>query len=316
MAKAVTIRPMMDNETEQSFEETEPDVPPDVAYSDDTELRYAPLEITSEDADPVEQVASSGSDRAEDSPVADDAIEMMAMPPVDDFDIEGALAAVASLSDVLAEEEAAEQVRFAQAEADARDAAERQARLEHPELFFPMPQPLALQRGQMPSVVPALLLILIGAWLTFSLTTGAAPPDPALMAAVAASGIAVTLFVRWLSSGRWARGSLFFALLLLLSGLTLIYLMQPASMGIVEGWPLLLVAVGVAFLLAGLMALPVDRRVLLPALAFVVAGGTALALTTGVIGSTVMTLAASLWPVVVVVLAAIWILPMVFRQRR
>jgi hypothetical protein len=239
----------------------------------------------------------------------------MAMPPVDDLDIEGALAAVASLSDVLAEEEAAQQTRLAQAEADARATAERQSRLEHPELFFPMPQPLILQRGQIASVVPALLLILTGAWLTFSLTTGTAP-DPVLVAAVAASSIAITLLVRWLSSGRWARGALFFALLLLLSGITLVYLSQPSTLGIVQGWPLLLVAVGVAFLLSGLMALPVDRRVLLPALGFVVAGITALALTTGVVGSTMMSLAAASWPIVALVMVAIWLLPMVFRQRR
>jgi hypothetical protein len=109
---------------------------------------------------------------------------------------------------------------------------------------------------------------------------------------------------------------LFFALLLLLSGITLIYLTQPSTLGLFRGWPLLLVALGVAFLLSGLMALPVDRRVLLPALAFMVAGFTALALTTGLVSSTLITLAASVWPVVVVVLAALWLLPMVFRQRR
>lgn len=305
----------MNNETERSFEETEPDVPPDVAYSDDDEALYAPPEINTEDADPVEVVASAGSDRTDESVSPDEPDDRVAIPAVDGLDIEGALAAVSSLSDMLAEEEAAEQTRLAQAEAQARTAAEHQARLEHPELFFPMPLPVTLHRGHVASVVPALLLILIGAWLTFSLTTSV-PPTPTLIAVVAAGSIAVTLLVRWLASGRWARGTLFFALLLLLAGLTIVYLMQPSAPGLVQGWPLLLVAVGAAFLMAGLMGQPVDRRMLLPALAFAVAGFAALAWTTGTISSALMSIAVSFWPIVALLIAAIWLLPVVFRQRR
>jgi hypothetical protein len=151
--------------------------------------------------------------------------------------------------------------------------------------------------------------------LTFTLTTST-PPTPTLIAVVAAGSIAVTLLVRWLASGRWARGTLFFALLLLLAGLTVVYLMQPSAPGLVQGWPLLLVAVGVAFLLSGLMGQPVDRRMLLPALAFVVAGFAALAWTTGAISSALMSTAATFWPIVALLIAAIWLLPVVFRQRR
>jgi hypothetical protein len=306
---------MMNNETERSFEEIEPDVPPDVAYSDD-EIPYAPPEINAGDSDPVEVVASAGSDRTDEAVSPDVQADMVAtIPAVDDFDIEGALAAVSSLSDMLAEEEAAEQTRLAQAEAQARIAAEQQARLEHPELFFPMPLPQKLYRGHIASVVPALLLILTGAWLTFTLTTST-PPAPALIAVVAAGSIAVSLLVWWLASGRWARGALFFALLLLLTGLTMVYLMQPSAPGLVQGWPLLLVAAGVAVLLAGLMGQPVERRMLLPALAFVVAGFVALAWATGAISSTLMSAAASFWPVIALLIATIWLLPVVFRQRR
>ncbi len=307
---------MMNDETERSFEEAQPDVPPDVAYSEAIESDYAPREMISVDADPVEMVASAGSDRTDDSlRVDDEQTDMLAIPAVDDFDIEGALAAVSSLSDMLAEEEAAEQARLAQAEAQARASAERQSRLEHPELFFPMPPPATLYRGHVASVVPALLLILTGTWLTFTLTTST-PPSPALIAVVAAGGIAVTLLVRWLSSGRWARGALFFALLPLLSGLTVVYLLQPSTPGLVRGWPLLLVAIGAAFLLAGLMGHPIDRRMLFPALAFAVAGFAALALTIGTISIEQASTAASFWPIVTLIIAAIWLLPVVFRQRR
>jgi hypothetical protein len=306
---------MMNNESERSFEETDPDVPSDVAYPDDEAL-YAPPGIDAEDADPVEVVASAGSDRT-DEPVTPDQQEdrIAAIPAVDGLDIEGALAAVSSLSDMLAEEEAAEQTRLAQAEAQARTVAEQQARVEHPELFFPMPLPVTLYRGHVASVVPALLLILTGAWLTFTLTTST-PPDPALLAVIVSGSIAVTLLVRWLASGRWARGTLFFALLLLFIGLTIMYLMQPSAPGLVQGWPLLLVAVGAACLLAGLMGQPVDRRMLLPAVAFAVAGFAALAWTTATISSALMSAAASFWPIVALVIVVIWLLPVVFRQRR
>jgi hypothetical protein len=307
---------MMDNETERSFEETEPDVPPDVAYSGDEDTLFAPPEINIEDADPVEIVATSGSDRTDESVSPQQQEDRMAaIPAVDGLDIEGALAAVSSLSDMLAEEEAAEQTRLAQAEALARSTAEQQSRLEHPELFFPMPTPVTLHRGHVASVVPALLLILTGAWLTFTLST-ASPPDPALVAVVVSASIAATLLVRWLASGRWARGTLFFALLLLLIGLTIVYLMQPSAPGLVQGWPFLLVAVGAACVFAGLMGLPVERRMLLPGLAFAVAGFSALAWTTGTISSGLMSAAASFWPVIALVIAAIWLLPVVFRQRR
>lgn len=306
---------MMENETEHPFE-PEPDVPPDVAYSDEADAGYAPPNAASEDADPVEVVASSGSDWEDDLPHGDDPAGVVAVPEVGDLDIEGALAAVASLSDMLAEEEAAEQARLVQAEAQARTAAERQARLERPELYFPMPPSQSLQRGQTASVVPAVLLILTGAWLTFAFTTSSAPPDAALIAAVAAGGVAITLLVRWLSSGRWARGSLFFALVLLLSGVTIIYLFQPSAPGLVKGWPLLLVEVGLAFLLTGVMAQPVDRRLLLPAIALWVAGLAALAVTMGVIDNSLLAAASAWWPVTLLVVALLWLLPLVFRQRR
>jgi len=304
------------------FGDTHPsDVPPDVEFpNDDDQLRYAPVPelATGDDADPVEVFATAGTDKADDAPTGDEWGQpaAVALPDMDDMDIEGALAAVASLSDVLAEQEAAEQARLAQAEASARATAERQARLESPELFFPMPPATTLQRGNFASVVPALLLILMGVWLTFTLTTSQTPLDSGLVAAVAAGALAVILFVQWLSSGRWARGALLFALLLLLAGITLIYLLQPTAPGLLRGWPLMVVAAGAAFLLSGLLAQPVDRRVVFPALALVFAGLVALAVTMEAISSTLLLTAASAWPVVLVVVVAIWLLPALFRQRQ
>jgi hypothetical protein len=309
---------MMNDENDHSLD---PEFPPEEEFPDAAELRYAPpSDIPADEADPVETVAIFGTDRGDDLPeavpVSEQAPDVPMPAPVDDLDIEGALAAVASLSDMLAEQEAAEQARIAQAEAEAKEAADRQTRLEHPELFFPMPPPMTLHRGQLVSVVPALLLIAVGAWLTFAITTSPTPPDTGLIAAVAAGGIAVTLLVRWLSSGRWARGTLFFALLLLLFGVTTAYLLQPASLGLMRGWPLLLLAVGATFLLTGFIAQPIDRRLLLPAILFFIAGLAAMTVTMGLLDGSILAVVGTLWPIVVLLVAVIFLLPMVFRQRR
>jgi hypothetical protein len=308
-------RGMMNDNNDQSLDS---EFPPDEEFPDAAELRYAPTGEADED-DPVEAVAIFGTDKGDDLPenvpVSQETPDV-AIPPVDDMDIEGALAAVASLSDMLAEQEAAEQARIAHAEAEAKEMADRQARLEHPELFFPMPSPMTLYRGQIASVVPALLLIATGVWLTFAFTTSPTQPDPGLTAAIAAGGIAITLLVRWLSSGRWARGTLFFALLLLLTGTTTAYLLQPASVGFMQGWPLFLIAIGGALLLTGFIAQPVDRRLLLPAILLFVAGLAAMSVTLNLLDDSILTVLGSLWPIVLVLVAAILLLPMVFRQRQ
>lgn len=238
------------------------------------------------------------------------------LPVTDGMDIEAALAAVSTLSDMLAEQEAAEQARIAQIEAEAQAAAERQARMEHPERFFPVPPLATLQRGQMASVVPALLLIGVGAWLTFTLTTTQTPPDAGVTASIALGGLGLTLLARWLASGRWARGALFGGLALLLGAGILIVLLQPASPGLERGWPLLLCGVGVAAALSGLLAFPHDRRLLLPGLALLVAGIAGAGVLMGALGGEIVSLAASLWPVAAVIVALILLLPIVFRQRR
>jgi hypothetical protein len=306
---------MMNNNNDPPLDS---EFPPDEEFPEAAELRYAPPNEPDED-DPVEAVAIFGTDKGDDLPeTVPDSPEApeVVIPRVDDLDIEGALAAVASLSDMLAEQEAAEQARIAQVEAEAKEAADRQARLEHPELFFPMPPPMTLYRGQIASVVPALLLIATGAWLTFAFTTSPEQPDTGLIAVIAAGGIAITLLVRWLSSGRWARGTLFFALLLLLIGVTTVYLLQPASPGFEGGWPLLLIAIGGALLLTGFIAQPVDRRLLLPTLLFFIAGLAAMSVTLNLLDGSILAVVGSLWPIVLLLVVVIFLLPMVFRQRQ
>ncbi len=233
--------------------------------------------------------------------------------PAGDLDIEAALAAVASLSDVMAEREAAEQARAAQAEAEAQAAAERQARLEHPERFFPAPPALAQRRGGLTSVVPGVLLILVGAWLTFAFTT--TPPPAGWPAAALVGAAALALLAHWWASGRWARGTLFAGLWLALSAAVIAALVSAPEPGVGRGWPLLLPAAGAAFILTGLLARPAGRDFILPGLALVAAGLAGLAVTLGVLEAQVVTAARAWWPAVLAVVAVLLLLPALRRSR-
>lgn len=242
--------------------------------------------------------------------------ESLPVNVTDGLDLEAALAAVSTLSDVVAEQEAEEQARIAEVEAEVEAQVEAQARVEHPERFFPVPPLATLKRGQLASIVPAFVLIGIGIWLTYSTTVLRALPDTGLLVAVSAAGLSLTLLARWLSSGRWARGSLFFALSLLLAGGVTAYLiMQPTPLGVGKGWPLMLAAVGLSTTLSAVLAQPFDRRLLLPGLILIVAGLAGMVITLGLIDSSLVTTVAALWPAVVVVMAVLWLGPLIFRRR-
>jgi hypothetical protein len=273
----------------------------------DEEIRYAPQ------ADIVE-TPSAEADESVSAIEVDELLTDIDVPVTDGMDIEAALAAVSTLSDMLAEQEAAEQARIAQIEAEAQAAAERQARLEHPEQFYPVPPMSTLHRGQMASVIPALLLIGIGAWLTFSFTTKA-PPDASLIAAITLGGIGLALLVRWLGSGRWSGGSLFWGLSFLFSAGLLFFLLSSPSPGLLQGWPLLLVGIGVAAALTGFLAFPRNRRLLLSGLGLIVAGIAGSIITMNILSSDFVNAAASLWPVALIAVVIIWLLPVIFRQR-
>lgn len=240
----------------------------------------------------------------------------MPVTVTDGLDIEAALAAVSSLSDMLAEQEAAEQARLAQIEADAQAAAEQQVRIEHPERFFPVPPLLVSRRGQLDSLVPALLLVAAGAWLTFTLTTSGSLPSADLLLALVVGGLGVAFVARWLTSGRWGSGALFVGLSLALAAGVMVFLGQAGSPGWGAGWPLLVGAVGAAMLLTATLARPREGRLLLPAIGLMVASVVGLVVTLGMIPADLLSITAAYWPVPLVVLAVLLILPVVIRQRR
>lgn len=252
----------------------------------------------------------------EPEPSVDIATDSLPVTVTDGLDIEAALAAVSTLSDVIAEQEAVEQARVARIEAEALAKAEHQARLEHPERFFAVPPLTGLKRGQLASVIPALWLIGLGAWLTFTLATTHTAPDPVWVGVVIALGIGLSLITRWLASHRWAHGSLFFGLLSLLWGGLFFYVNQPGAFGFAATWPLFVVACGLAMVLTRLLTPSAQSRLMLPGLILIMAGIAGAVITMGLLPDNLTFMAASLWPVALVIMVAIWVFPLVFRQRQ
>lgn len=228
------------------------------------------------------------------------------LPPADDWmvgDIDAALAAVASLSEIMPEREAEAEIR-----ADARRSAPA---------FVPgmaMPPLATLKRGQFGSLVPALLLIAFGAWLTLTTTAGTSP-DPVLVLVIVAGGIIVTLLAQWLGTGRWSRGLFFFALLVLLVAGVIAFALQPTGLDVLRTYPLLLVSLGLAMGLAGLLARPFNARLTIPGGLFVVAGVVGMAVTMNAVPANLLSAAALLAPVVLGIVVLLWLLPLIFRRR-
>jgi hypothetical protein len=283
--------------------ELNPD-PDEAVPPDDDELRFAPP-LDAPDAAAIEDAWAAVAHDAPDDAPAPEAFDSA-------LDVDAALAAVSRLDDILAEEEAAEQARLAREQAAADEAAQRAARLKHPEYFFAMPPLLITQRGRADAVVPALALIGIGAWLTFALTTSETPPDPALVLAVCAAAISVTLIARWLATGRWARGALLLALLIA-GGAAALYV-AAAGPGLIAGWPLLLLAPAVALAGVGLLARPAQRRLLLPAALLAVTALAGLAVTTGAISADIQAQLVHLWPAAAAAVVLALALPLLRRR--
>ncbi len=230
------------------------------------------------------------------------------------LDIDAALAAVSTLDDMLAEQEATEQAIIARelAEQEARE--QRELRLKNPELFFPMPALMASQRGRLDSIVPALVLILIGAWLTFTLTTTQSLPDPMWLILAVAGGLGAVSIARWLASGRWSVGMLFIGLFLWVLGGTFVALL--AVNALVTGWPLLLTAAGMALIITSMLTRGFDLRLFFPGLVIALAGLAGYVVTGGWLPLEVNNVLAGIWPVILLLAVIILILPGVLRRQR
>jgi len=257
-------------------------------------------------------------------------------PPISaDADVDAALAAVASMSSMTNFDE--KTVTAALDEMDeAFDAADDDELMDRLDEIDSAPSPAApipayqpalalppinkLRRGSLGSLVPALILIGVGAWLTITTTSGAVI-DSTVLAAIAIGGAVLSLLAYWISSGRWTRGALFTsAALALIGGLLFVTAAPPAlnvnlGFNLVQAYPLIIAAFGIAMLIGGVLGRPASRATFAPGIVLLAAGIVGFLVTFGVIPQAVLDSVAPLWFVPVVALVLLWLLPLVFRLR-
>jgi hypothetical protein len=235
------------------------------AYADEMERSD-----TADDVDDIETedtgetlVAASISEYADDQETSESEFQPDQLVFDPSLDIDAALAAVGALPDLMAERDAAYDIER-QRQQDVERTAEERERWRQGYRFARPPQ-MRLQRGQPASVIPALILIAVGAYLTFALTLSQTPPAPGLVALLVCGAIGITLLSYWLNARRWARGALFGGLILIFFGLVFYGVTTPSiasalPAGLVSdsGWRLFLGAVFAALLLSGLLARPVS----------------------------------------------------------
>ncbi|MGJ3237460.1 MAG: hypothetical protein ACFE0Q_02015 [Anaerolineae bacterium] len=258
----------------------------------------------------------------------------------DDLDVEGALAAIADLH-ILTRDETDLDADEAQA-ADSEDedetgvAIQEFERIDHepvPEEVetdaqalsaptdnayqsaFPRPPLSTLHRGQMASVIPALFLIVVGGYLTFIVTTIDMSLQPLAIAGVLVGGVGAMLIAQWLSSARWATGSLFIGVLMLLVGGLSVYLLMPNNLSLSEGYPLLLTAIGTAFVVTDI-ASPSGHRLWLMGLILALSGLASVAVLTLLPQLNLPLSNPALLVLAVVIVAVFAIAPFIYRRQQ
>ena len=179
---------------------------------------------------------------------------------------------------------------------------------------LPAPRPLTLRRGSPGSLVPALFLIGIGAWLTVANVTHT-PVNPLLFGAVVSGGIVLSLVAAWLGNGRWSRGLVLVVLLALFSAGGGVLISNAGMGSALTAYPLILSALGVAILLAALLARPRDRGMLGPAIVFIAAGIVGYLVLNGAVPAGLVNAASLYWFVPAVLLLILVALPLFVRRR-
>lgn len=86
---------------------------------------------------------------------------------------------------------------------------------------LPQPPLATLERGTTPSVVPALLMIAVGVFLTFYLASGNPMPAPQYLIGGGLILFGISSVTWWLGTNRWARGSLLVGLACIAGGAAL-----------------------------------------------------------------------------------------------
>lgn len=166
------------------------------------------------------------------------------------------------------------------------------------------------------ALIPAIFLILLGAWL---LARNLNVPLPGLSELWPAFPVffGLACLVQFFLGGRRDDGLIFVGVAATLAGVflfafTLGYL-RWAAMGVY--WPVWVLIAGGAFLAQWLVR-PRDRGLLVPALLGLAVGGVALPLTLGKINPALAQAVEKLWPAALIVLGLIWLVSYFVRSQR
>lgn len=238
----------------------------------------------------------------------------------DDFDVAGALAAVTEL-DSLVDDEPADDVEDYDELSPSDTIEPYQVTGEVPHSDFQQPPFFTLERGQLASVVPAFILIGIGAWLTITLTTTDATLSPTLAASTLMLALGLILITRGITSGRWDRGSLFLGLSTAFSGGLLMAtdtaIIPDTSLTIANTYPLFVSAVGAALFLTAIVGRQTPRYVALFGLALIISGGIGYALLNDLftLNLDLQPIINTAVPVLLAIVAVVMIIPLVIRRR-
>lgn len=278
---------------------------------------------------------------------AQDSVDAPRLHP-DDFDVEGALAAIASLHDLtrddiadadldmrleediepldiqtferieppldddddsLADDNISEEAVATIDETVIAASDMQEARAAYPEGVLPAPPIGALHRGQLASVIPAFTLIGIGAYLTFVLTMTDTQVSASLLIGLLIGGFGLMFIASWLSSSRWARGNLFIGMILLLMGATLAYLILPNRIDLATGYPLLLTALGTAFVVTDVVT-PSERRLWFLGLLIAIVGLIAFTVTAHLIDTSILAINQTVLGLCLLLLALFLLVPL------
>jgi hypothetical protein len=308
--------------SEQEIDPTDDDIieddENDVGEDNEDDIEDEVIEDNIDDLDSVD----NDDDEVEimsQSDASDNEVEVTSpLATSDELDIDAALAAVSQLT-LLTQDEPDATDEISDYHDDSDEVIEEFHRESSPEpeftVEFEQPRDLSMSRGQLASVIPALTLIILGGWLTFTFTTSDTALTVGLLFPVVLIAIGVIFLSQWLTSARWSRGNFFFGSSALLIGGVQLYLSQVTPDIANNGWSLWVVALGVAMFGTGYIALPRLPRLSIMGFLTIIAGAIGYILTSGTLDPSVIKFIGNLWFVGVAIIVFMMIAPMIRRRQ-
>jgi len=231
-------------------------------------------------------------------------------------DVDAALAAIGDLN-LLAEDEQDEiaddiddaDYEVVVADTYDDDGLDEQAITENATVDFIAPPLTVLRRGQAASALPALLLIAVGAYLTFALSSNSLTLTTPLILGGGIGILSVLMLTYWWTSKRWSQGSLLIGTVGLAIFFSTLLLEQGLFGGVGSGWYVYVVAIAIALTLTGILGYMHNASLIFAGVILAWIGIVTAFVLLGVIPNEIINVFANLAPIVIVVVLVILIVP-------